>query len=168
MPDSSLDTTTQRRGVSAIGLAALILATLFAGAAIYILVAEQPARLALEDRSLVLHWQESYPRAARMQAGLAVLASLAGAFAFWRRRNPLWLAGAALMLANLPFTLMVIAPVNDTLLALGAEQARAASRALIERWGALHAVRAGLSVLAIAAFALAIARGGESQSALRK
>ena len=72
------------------------------------------------------------------------------------------------MLANLPFTLIVIAPVNDALLALSAEQAGAASRALIERWGALHAVRAGLSVLATAAFALAIARRGGSHSALRK
>ncbi|MCV9937874.1 DUF1772 domain-containing protein [Boseaceae bacterium BT-24-1] len=166
MPESSLDTTTQRRGVSAIGLAALILATLFAGAAIYILVAEQPARLALEDRSLLLQWQESYPRAARMQAGLAVLASLAGAVAFWRARDPFWLVGAALMLANLPFTLIVIAPVNEALLPLNAEQA-ATSRALIERWGALHAVRAGLSVLATAALIAAIARG-ELHSALRK
>jgi hypothetical protein len=167
MPDSSLDTTAQQSSASAIGLVALTLATLFAGAAIYILVAEQPARLALADAPLLGHWQESYPRAARMQAGLAVLASLAGALAFWRVRNPLWLVGAALMLANLPFTLIVIAPVNDALLALGAEQAGAASRALIERWGALHAVRAGLSVLAIAAFALALARG-EYHSALRK
>jgi hypothetical protein len=158
MSDSSLDTTAQQSSVSAIGLVALILATLFAGAAIYILVAEQPARLALADAPLLGHWQESYPRAARMQAGLAVLASLAGALAFWRVRNPLWLVGAALMLANLPFTLIVIAPVNDALLALGAEQA-AASRALIERWGMLHGVRAALSVLATAAFALALARG---------
>lgn len=167
MPESGLDTATQRRGVSATGLAALILATLFAGAAIYILSAEQPARLALTDAPLLQHWQESYPRAARMQAGLAVLASLAGALAFWRLRNPLWLVGAALMLANLPFTLIVIAPVNDALLALGTEQAGAASRSLIERWGALHGVRAGLSVLATAAFALAIAPGGP-YSALRK
>jgi hypothetical protein len=166
MPDSSPEATTQRRAVSTAGLAALILATLFAGAAIYILVAEQPARLALADAPLLRHWQESYPRAARMQAGLAVLASLAGALAFWRTRRSLWLIGAALMLANLPFTLIVIAPVNDTLLALGAELAGAASRALIERWGALHALRAGLSVLALAAFALALAR--EPHSALRK
>jgi len=166
MPESSLDTTTQRPGVSAIGLVALILAALFAGAAIYILVAEQPARLALSDAPLLQQWQESYPRAARMQAGLAVLASLAGALAFWRVRNPFWLVGAALMLANLPFTLIVIAPVNDALLALNAEQA-AASRALIEHWGTLHAVRAGLSVLATAAFIAAIARS-EPHSALRK
>ncbi|MGX1790504.1 DUF1772 domain-containing protein [Bosea sp. NPDC055332] len=167
MPDSSLATTRQQSSVTATGLVALILATLFAGAAIYILVAEQPARLALADAPLLQQWQESYPRAARMQAGLAVLASFAGAIAFWRARNPLWLIGAALMLANLPFTLLVIAPVNDALLALSAEQAGAASRALIERWGSLHAVRAGLSVLTTAAFALAIARG-RPHSALRK
>ncbi|WP_346362049.1 DUF1772 domain-containing protein [Bosea sp. (in: a-proteobacteria)] len=167
MPDSRLDASTQRNSGSITGLVALILATLFAGAAIYILVAEQPARLALTDAPLLLQWQESYPRAARMQAGLAVLASLVGVLAFWRGRNPFWLVGAALMIANLPFTLMVIAPVNDALLALGAEQAGAASRALIERWGSLHAVRAGLSVLAIAAFALAIIRV-RPHSALRK
>ena len=167
MPDSGLNAAAQRNGVPATGLIALILATLFAGAAIYILVAEQPARLALTDAPLLLQWQESYPRAARMQAGLAALASLVGALAWWRARNPLWLVGAALMLANLPFTLMVIAPVNDTLLALGAEQANTASRALIEHWGTLHAVRAGLSVLATAAFALAIARSAP-HSALRK
>lgn len=167
MPDSNLDVLARRHDVSAVGLVALILATLFAGAAIYILVAEQPARLALTDGALLQHWQESYPRAARMQAGLAVLASLVGALAFWRVRNPLWLVGAALMLANLPFTLLVIAPVNDALLALNSEQAGAAGRALIERWGTLHSVRAGLSVLATAAFALAIARGGY-HSALRK
>lgn len=167
MPDTHLEAIAQKSNASVTGLVALILATLFAGAAIYILVAEQPARLALADAPLSQHWQESYPRAARMQAGLAVLASLVGALAFWRVRNPLWLVGAALMLANLPFTLLVIAPVNDTLLALGAEQAGAASRALIERWGTLHAVRAGLSVLATAAFAWAIARGAP-YSALRK
>lgn len=158
MPDSVPDTALQRRGVSAIGLAALILATLFAGAAVYILVAEQPARLALGDASLLLHWQESYPRAARMQAGLALLAGVVGGLAFWRRRDPLWLIGAALMLANLPFTLIVIAPLNEALLASSPEQAGAASRGLIERWGALHIWRAGFALSASVAFAGALKR----------
>ena len=140
------------------GLSALTLATLFAGAAVYILIAEQPARLALDDTSSLRHWQESYPRAARMQAGLAVLAALVAGIAFWRRRNPLWLVGAALMLANLPFTLIVIAPVNEALLASSLDQAGAAPRGLIERWGALHAWRAGFAVLAQAAFAAALRR----------
>ena len=140
------------------GLSALTLATLFAGAAVYILVAEQPARLMLDDAPLLRHWQESYPRAARMQASLAVLAAVAGGLAFWRRRDPFWLIGAALMLANLPFTLIVIAPVNEALLASSLDQAGAVSRGLIERWGALHAWRAGFAVLALAAFAGALVR----------
>lgn len=159
MTNASASPAQDRRPAGLTGLVALILATLFAGAAIYILVAEQPARLVLEDRSLLLQWQQSYPRAARMQAGLAVLASLAGGLAFWRSRDLFWLAGAALMLANLPFTLIVIAPINNELLALSAEQAGAAGRALIERWGWLHAVRAGLSLAAMAAFAGALRPG---------
>lgn len=159
MTNASASPAQGRRPAGLTGLVALILATLFAGAAIYILVAEQPARLVLEDRSLLLQWQQSYPRAARMQAGLAVLASLAGGLAFWRSRDLFWLAGAALMLANLPFTLIVIAPINNELLALSAEQAGAAGRALIERWGWLHAIRAGLSLAAMAAFAGALRPG---------
>ncbi len=159
MTEASATPAPGRRPAGLTGLVALILATLFAGAAIYILVAEQPARLVLEDRSLLLQWQQSYPRAARMQAGLAVLAALAGGFAFWRSRDLFWLAGAVLMLANLPFTLIVIAPINQELLALSPEQAGAAVRALVERWGWLHAVRAGLSLAALAAFAGALRPG---------
>ncbi|WP_332680829.1 DUF1772 domain-containing protein [Bosea sp. (in: a-proteobacteria)] len=149
---------TDRSRGSLAGLSALILATLFAGAAVYILVAEQPARLALDEAPLLLQWQESYPRAARMQAGLAVLAGIVGGLAFWRSRDPLWLVGAVLMLANLPFTLIVIAPVNDALLASSLDQAGTASRALIERWGSLHAWRAGFALLALAAYAGALIR----------
>ena len=57
---------------------ALVFAAAFAGAAIFVNVAEQPARLALDDKAALLEWQQSYNRAAPMQAGLALVTSLLG------------------------------------------------------------------------------------------
>ena len=56
------------------------------------------------------------------------------------------------MIAPWPWTLIVVKPVNDALLATALEQAGPPSRALIERWGALHAVRTALGGLASLAF----------------
>ena len=79
------------------GQLALVLAAAFAGAALFVNIAEQPARLALDDKSALIEWQRSYDRAAPMQAGLALVTSLLGFWVAWQTRDWRWLAGAWLL-----------------------------------------------------------------------
>jgi anthrone oxygenase-like protein len=134
------------------GLLALVASAVFAGAAFYVNVAEQPARLSLDDRALLTEWKPSYKRGAAMQAPLALVGFLLGMLAWWRVEHPGFLIGAILIIAPWPWTLIVIKPTNDALLATDLDRAGPQTRALVVRWGAIHAVRTVLGVLATAAF----------------
>jgi hypothetical protein len=135
-----------------IGQLALVVAAVFSGAALYINVAEQPARLGLEDRSLLTEWKPSYKHGLAMQAPLAVLGFLLGLAAWWQAEHVGWVIGALLMIANWPVTFFAIMPTNNRLMATDPAAAGPESRAMIERWGSLHAVRTALGFAACLAF----------------
>lgn len=134
------------------GLLALTVTAVFAGAAIYVSVAEQPARLRLEDKALLQEWQPSYKRGAAMQASIAVIACILGLVAWWLTSNLAYLAGAVLIILPWPWTLLVMMPANRLLEAMDANTINAEARTLIVKWGNLHMVRVGLGVLATLAF----------------
>ena len=138
------------------GPTALALAAAFAGAAFYVNEAEQPARMALNDASLLAEWKLSYARGYRMQASLAALSGAFGVIAAFQTGDWRWWPGAVLILVNWPYTLLVIKPVNDQLNALDNKNA-AGARALIDKWGRLHAVRTALGILAVGAYLWPIA-----------
>ena len=134
------------------GSFALVVAALFTGAAIYINWAEQPARLGLDDRSLLQQWKPSYARGFTMQASLAVMGFALGVLEWLATGNWLWLAGAIVLVANWPYTIFGIMPTNHVLNDIPLEKAGPESRALIEKWGKLHAVRSLLGATSTAIF----------------
>ena len=142
----------------ATNIIALLSASLFAGAALYISLVEHPARLSLADAPLLAQWQPSYKKALPIQAGLAILGGIAGLAAAGASGESLYLVGALLMLANWPFTYFAIMPTNRKLLGMVPERdAGAESRSMLLFWGTRHHVRSALGTAATLAFALAIA-----------
>ena len=87
-----------------------------------------------------------------MQAPLALIGFIFGVWAWWLFGNWRWLLGALALIANWPYTLRVIMPINHALMKIPAESASAQSRGLIKKWGRLHAGRSLLGALATACF----------------
>ncbi|HUY20011.1 MAG TPA: DUF1772 domain-containing protein [Candidatus Binataceae bacterium] len=111
-----------------------------------------PARLKLDDRALLTEWAPAYKRGFAMQAPLAIGGALLGLIAWWSDGDWRWILGAIVLAANWPWTLLGIMPTNRRLMETAPEQAGPESRALIEIWGHLHAVRTALGLAATLIF----------------
>jgi hypothetical protein len=136
-------------------IVATLAAGLFAGAAIYINVAEHPARLECGTPLAATVFGPSYRRAAVMQAALAVVGTAAGFVAWSATAAPEWLAGSALLFLVVPFTLLAIRPTNRRLLDPALDRSAPTTRDLLLKWGRLHAVRSVLGAASFVVFAAA-------------
>jgi hypothetical protein len=138
---------------------ALLLSALFSGAALYVSFVEDPARAKLDDVAALSEWQPSYKRGAVMQASLAAIAFLVGLAAWWQSDYWIFALAAVFQILPWPWTLLVIMPTNRALLALKPSEAGPQSRALLEKWGRLHAMRTLLGCAATLAFLAACLTG---------
>ena len=138
-------------------IAATLACGLFAGAALYINLVEQPARLSCGVTLAVAQWRPSYKRGAVMQASLAIAGSFLAFVSWWIGGDPAWLYGGILLFAVVPFTFIIILPTNKKLQSDNLDVSSEAE-GLLRRWNALHAVRTGLSLAAFLTFLFALHR----------
>jgi hypothetical protein len=142
--------------ISLSGELALALAAAFAGAAFYVGFAEHPARLGLDDPGALKQWKPSYDAGYIMQASLAAISGALGLLTAWLSRDWRWVIGAALMLANWPYTLIGMMPTNRMLQTMVIAQSGPESRRLLEKWGRLHALRTVLGIAATVSYGWAL------------
>jgi uncharacterized membrane protein len=107
---------------------------------------------------LLVEWKPAYKRGLIMQAPLAVIGFVLGILAWWQTGIWLWLVGALTLVANWPYTIFVIMPTNNELMAIDPTSAGPRSRELIHKWSNLHAVRTALGLAAILIFIWALLR----------
>src|SRR6267154_1053016 len=82
------------------GLLAFAAASAFVGAALYINLVEQPARLALDARSMVREWAPSNRRGFVMLASLAVISAISAYVDFTCTGDVRWLISGTVILAS--------------------------------------------------------------------
>jgi uncharacterized membrane protein len=133
---------------------ATLSAGLFAGAAIYIDLAEQPARRQIDTAAALTEWRPSYKRAAVVQPLLAGVGFLSAVAAWLLGGSVWWLVGAVLLVAVIPYTLIVVFPTNNKLLDPAIDKNPDMARRLLIRWGRLHTVRSIMSVATFLVFML--------------
>ena len=133
---------------------ATLAAGLFAGAAIYIDLAEQPARKQIDTATALKEWRPSYKRAAVVQPLLAAVGFFSALAAWLMGASVWWLVGGVLLVAVIPYTLIVALPTNNKLLDPATDKNPDLARRLLVRWGRLHTARSVMSLAALLVFML--------------
>ncbi|HWE71719.1 MAG TPA: DUF1772 domain-containing protein [Stellaceae bacterium] len=135
---------------------ALVIASFYSGAALYVNLVEKPALLALDDKAALIGWKIALKRGAVIQAPLCAIGFALGMIAWLHLRDIGNAVAALAMLANIPWTVALILPINRQLQAIAPEAAGEASRALMLRWYSRHKLRSALGVIALVFFLLAL------------
>jgi hypothetical protein len=125
----------------------------FFGAALYVNIVEQPARLALDADSIVREWVPSNRRGFFMFSVLAVISALCGYTEYARTGDVRWLIGATIILASWPYAYFVVTPVNVLLYSARRKAPAPVVRKLMREWGLLEWGQTAIGLAAACTFA---------------
>jgi hypothetical protein len=133
------------------GTFALAFAAAFTGASFYVNWVEQPARLKLEEPALLSEWSPSDSRGVSLLAALALLAAIAGFFAYFGSQDVRWAFGAILMILSWPYAFFIMSPLDNQIRSLRGSDV-AAARALVRQWGLVESGLTAIGVVAVLIF----------------
>jgi len=138
------------------GSLALTLAAAFFGAALYVNLVEQPARLALDDEAILNEWTPSDRRGVALMLGLSLLSAALGLVAYFSSQEDVrWAIGALIVILVWPYTFFAMAPLNNQILTLAPKDVGAA-RALVRQWGLLEYGQTAIGLAATAIYLWAL------------
>jgi hypothetical protein len=138
------------------GLFAFAAASAFVGAALYVNVVEQPARLRLDARAMVREWKPSDRRGFMLLSILALIAAILACLEYTRGSDVRWLIGGTVILASWPYAYFVVVPVNVWLYAIRPEGAAWIVRDLMRDWGLLEWGHTAIGLAACGVFVWAL------------
>lgn len=119
-------------------LIAFAAASAFFGAALYVNVVEQPARLAVDARSMIREWTPSERRGFVMLATFAIICALSAYVEHIRTSDVRWLIGGTFIIASWPYAYFVMIPVNGLLYGIRQSAPASMIRELMRDWGLLE------------------------------
>ena len=134
-------------------LFAFATACAFFGAALYVNIVEQPARLGLDARSMIREWTPSNRRGFVMLAALAIISALSAYAEYIRTSDVRWLFGGTIILASWPYAYFVMIPVTDLLYGIRRNAPDSMIRELMRDWGLLEWGQTAIGVGAACMFA---------------
>jgi len=130
---------------------ATLAAGIFTGAAVYVNLVEHPARVECGTKFAVTEFGPSYRRASVMQASLAAVGFVTATTAWLMGSSLWWFVGGICLGSVIPFTLILIMPINRKLLRAEMDN-ESELTVLLRKWNRLHAVRSFLSLIAFLIF----------------
>ncbi|TMW56777.1 hypothetical protein Poli38472_006787 [Pythium oligandrum] len=147
-------------------IAAAATSGLFVGGALYTSVVQQPAFLecATTNEFRAPYFSRAYAHAARLQSRLSIVSSVSAIAAGILLResdstnSKLWLASGSLMLTIIPYTIVRMLKLNFQLIdtANCIKQGDKWMEENFRRWGQLHHVRTGISMVAFTGMLVAL------------
>ncbi len=131
---------------------ALFFCGTFFGAAVYISIVQHPAAMKAGVPVAETFFPPMYGLAAPMQITCALGGTVGGLIQWYLSGDLLWAIGAVFLVFVIPFTLIVLKPINDQLLNSDAQRTESETEDLLKQWAPRHWVRSIASGLSFAAY----------------